>query len=82
MKLVRIVLQLLLYVTSSRLSYATKRDDNIITVSSTATTPDSIRKTAALPSAVVPATATATATTQSDETVYLLIVPNHKNVSS
>jgi len=77
MKLVRIAFQILLCVSSSRLSYATKRDDNIITISSTATTPGSIRKTAALPSAVVPATATATM--QSDDTVYIGIVPNHKS---
>jgi len=77
MKLVRIAFQILLCVSSSRLSYATKRDDNIITISSTATTPGSIRKTAALPSAVVPATATAA--TQSNDTVHLVILPNHKN---
>jgi len=78
MKLVRIAFQILLCVSSSRLSYATKRDDNIITISSTATTPGSIRKTAALPSAVVPATATM----QSDDTVYLVIVPKHKSPAS
>jgi len=77
MKLVRIAFQILLCVSSSRLSYATKSDDNIITISSTATTPGSIRKTAALPSAVVPATATAA--TQSNDTVHLVILPNHKN---
>jgi len=77
MKLVRIAFQILLCVSSSRLSYATKRDDNIITISSTATTPGSIRKTAALPSAVVPATATATM--QSDDTVYIGIASNHKS---
>ena len=72
-----IVIQLLLYVSSSRLSYATKRDSIIITISSTATTPGSNRKTAALPSAAV----RAAATTQSDDTGHLVMVPNIINIS-
>ena len=78
MKLVRIAIQLLLCVSSSRLSYATKGDDIITTISSTDTAPGSNRNTAEFPSAVaVPAAAT----TQSDDTGHLVIVPNNINVS-
>ena len=77
MKLVRIAIQLLLCVSSSRLSYATKGDDIITTISSTDTAPGSNRKTTEFPSAVVPAAAT----TQSDDTGHLVIVPNNINVS-
>ena len=78
MKLVRIAIQLLLCVSSSRLSYATKRDDIMTAVPSTDTTPGSDRKTIAHPSAVVP---DALPPPMSDDTGHLVIVPNNRNVS-
>ena len=81
MKLVRIAIQLLLCVSSSRLSYATKRDDIMTAVPSTDTTPGSDRKTIAHPSAVVP-DALSLPFPISDNTGHLVIVPNNRNVSS
>ena len=80
MKLVRIAIQLLLCMSSSRLSYATKRDDTMTAVPSTDTNPGSDRKTIALPAAVVPDALSPPP--MSEDTGHLVIVPNNRNVSS
>ena len=82
MKLVRIAIQLLLCVSSSRLSYATKRDDIMTAVPSTDTTPGSDRNPIAHPSGAVVPDALSLPFPISDNTGHLVIVPNNRNVSS